>query len=367
MTDSADSWSPPSVETLLTTTLPFADADDLLHRIVGAWCAAFALQGCAMIWRNPFTVTGELAGAFADEEFNRQRLGVSVDVNESRDMALASHERLTTLAWHALQVGDETIGFVGTESTREIESFGDWMTTTARLLATMLTWESSLQQAKLAALGEFAAGAGHEINNPLAAIRGRAEQLLATESDPQRRQMLETIGAQAFRIRDMIGDTMLFARPPEMQREEVNLTELVAGVVANLTDDFNDRGVSLWGRRERVVLSYCDRVQLAIVISELIRNALHAVSDRGRITIDCVSMPEDQLPCLLRIADNGRGFSAEEREHCFDPFYSGRQAGRGLGFGLSKCWRIITEHGGTISLQESDGTEFCIRLPGVSV
>ena len=68
--------------------------------------------------------------------------------------------------------------------------------------------------AKLEALAEFAAGAGHEINNPLATIIGRAQLLLKDERDPQRRQMLLAIGAQAYRIRDMIGDAMLFGRPP---------------------------------------------------------------------------------------------------------------------------------------------------------
>ena len=69
-------------------------------------------------------------------------------------------------------------------------------------------------RAKLEALAEFAAGAGHEINNPVATIVGRAELLLKGETNPERRQALLTIGAQALRIRDMIGDLMVFARPP---------------------------------------------------------------------------------------------------------------------------------------------------------
>lgn len=73
--------------------------------------------------------------------------------------------------------------------------------------------ERVIEISKLEALGEFAAGAGHEINNPVATIAGRAQLLLASEVDSERRHALEIIGGQALRIRDMIGDVMLFARP----------------------------------------------------------------------------------------------------------------------------------------------------------
>ena len=89
---------------------------------------------------------------------------------------------------------------------------------------------------KLEALADFAAGAGHEINNPLATIIGRAQMLLKDETDPQKRQMLMSIGAQAYRIRDMIGDTMLFGRPPCPELQVVNLTEVVDRVLAKQAD-----------------------------------------------------------------------------------------------------------------------------------
>jgi signal transduction histidine kinase len=67
----------------------------------------------------------------------------------------------------------------------------------------------------------------------------------------------------------------------------------------------------------------------------------------------------------IRVADNGPGILPEHRRHLFDPFYSSRQAGRGLGFGLSKCWRIVTNHGGRIEVQSEpgQGATFTIRLP----
>src|SRR5436189_173395 len=84
-------------------------------------------------------------------------------------------------------------------------------------------FETELREAKLRALAEFAAGAGHEINNPVATIAGHVQLLLAGETDPERRQALLTIGGQAYRIRDMIGDAMLFARPPQPQQQASDL------------------------------------------------------------------------------------------------------------------------------------------------
>ena len=80
-----------------------------------------------------------------------------------------------------------------------------------------------LEQAKLEALKEFAYGAGHEINNPLANISARAQTLLKDEADPQRRQKLAAINTQAFRAHEMIADLMLFARPPAMHAERIEL------------------------------------------------------------------------------------------------------------------------------------------------
>src|SRR3974390_1641179 len=91
--------------------------------------------------------------------------------------------------------------------------------------------------AKLRALAEFAAGAGHEINNPVATIVGYVQQLLADERDPDRRHALATIGAQAYRIRDMIGDCMLFARPPQPQPEPLELAAVVREVAGRFAPD----------------------------------------------------------------------------------------------------------------------------------
>src|SRR5258708_33349929 len=94
-----------------------------------------------------------------------------------------------------------------------------------------------LTELKLRALAEFAAGAGNEINNRVATIVGYAQQLLAGEVDPDRRHALATIGAQAYRIRDMIGDVMLCARPPLPRPESLDLAFVVRELVAKVADE----------------------------------------------------------------------------------------------------------------------------------
>jgi signal transduction histidine kinase len=221
-------------------------------------------------------------------------------------------------------------------------------------------------QAKLNALAEFAAGAGHEINNPVATIVGRAELLLKNETDPERRHALLTIGAQALRIRDMIGDLMLFARPPKPELQRQSLPEAIADVLQRLEEHFRAKSLQVQREDDEDVPVLADPTQLRVVISNLLLNSVAASNPRGVIVVSAKHGVVGTTACgVLEIQDHGAGFSEIEREHLFDPFFSGRQAGRGLGFGLCKCWRIVEQHGGWIECESSPerGTVFRVFLP----
>ena len=103
----------------------------------------------------------------------------------------------------------------------------------------------ALEAEKLAALAEFAAGAGHEINNPLTVIAGRAQLLLRGEADPERRRDLAVIHAQAMRITEMIADLRLLAAPPELQLQVVDVDALVRDVVQSLRSAAEGRRVDV--------------------------------------------------------------------------------------------------------------------------
>lgn len=233
---------------------------------------------------------------------------------------------------------------------------------------------AQLEREKLAALKELAYGASHEINNPLANISTRAQALLRDETDPERRRKLATIAAQAFRANEMIADMMLFAKPPKLVRSAVDVAKLVDKVIRELTPDAKNQGtiVERSGQSDALVVSL-DETQIGVAVKAVIQNALEALGAGGRVDVvisPLISGENIDAPGVeIAVSDTGPGISPEVRRHLFDPFYSGREAGRGLGFGLAKCWRIVTDHGGKIEVESEmgRGSRFKIVLPGATV
>jgi signal transduction histidine kinase len=228
-------------------------------------------------------------------------------------------------------------------------------------------FEERLEREKLAALMELAYGAGHEINNPLANIAARAQTLLEDETDPERRRKLLAIHRQAMRAHEMIADLMLFARPPQLEIAAADLRQIVREVVDGERDLAAERAIELVCEAGDAPISVqVDATQLAVAIAAVIVNAIEAVGEQGRVVVIAREWCEgDVRSAEVIVRDNGPGISPTVRRHLFDPFFSGREAGRGLGFGLSKCWRIVTDHGGRIVVNnlEGGGAEFTILLP----
>ena len=126
----------------------------------------------------------------------------------------------------------------------------------------------------------------------------------------------------------------------------------------------------------QLVMQHENEIQLAEAVKALCRNALESVGVGGAVEVSVEAIAplrlavEDETTgscsgAVITVKDDGPGIPDPVRAHLFDPFFSGREAGRGLGFGLSKCWRIVTEHGGQIEVHssESEGTVFALRFP----
>jgi signal transduction histidine kinase len=223
----------------------------------------------------------------------------------------------------------------------------------------------ALEAAKLDALKELAYGASHEINNPLANIAARAQTLLRDEADPERRRALEAIHEQALRAHEMISDLMLFARPPRLDRQQVNISQMLERVKYELAEECRRRTINLQLRTDpRAPHVMADAAQLTVAVKALVANAIEAIGHRGRVDLG-VELIADGSTLQIAVHDNGPGVSPATRPHIFDPFFSGREAGRGLGFGLSKCWRIVREHGGNVTVCDNfdGGATFTIELP----
>jgi len=224
-----------------------------------------------------------------------------------------------------------------------------------------------LEREKLAALMELAYGAGHEINNPLANIVARAQTLLVDETDPERRRKLAAIHRQAMRAHEMIADLMLFARPPKLELAEIDLRDIVRQVVDEQADLAQERSIELKCEVGQTPIHVeADPTQLAVAVGAVLTNAIEAVGSKGHIMLSAREWSEGAVRSAeVIVRDDGPGISETVRRHLFDPFFSGREAGRGLGFGLSKCWRIVTDHGGRVVVDNIDGggAEFTILLP----
>ncbi|NQT39388.1 MAG: HAMP domain-containing histidine kinase [Planctomycetes bacterium] len=225
-------------------------------------------------------------------------------------------------------------------------------------------FQVTLESEKLESLAEFAAGAGHEINNPLTVIAGRAQMLLHSETDRERCRGLALMKVQAMRVHEMIADLRLFSRPPELDLQQTDLVEPIDSLLAKLAPRAAAHAIVLQRTGDPGPLeARVDEVQLTVALKAICENAIESIGHTGKID---VSLDGDDREIRIAVTDDGKGIPDDEvRRHLFDPYYSGRQAGRGLGFGLSKAWRIVTNHGGRIDVESEPkkGATFTIVLP----
>jgi putative nucleotidyltransferase with HDIG domain len=222
-----------------------------------------------------------------------------------------------------------------------------------------------LRRRSLAMIAEMAAGAAHELNNPLAVIAGRSQLLARTAADDRVKQEMAVIGEQARRCSEIVDELMDFAKPDPPQRRRFKLGEAVALWVAHWIEQgqLSRNQVNLEISDEAYVEA--DPRQIQGVFDELLRNALSAAPPESRqLTINCGRGPSDDRVALT-VTDNGQGMPPEVLEKARDPFFSHRSAGRGRGLGLSRAARWCEINGGVLRLSSEvgEGTTACVELP----
>lgn len=256
------------------------------------------------------------------------------------------------------------------------------------LLQDALTHQNSeettrLNALKLSALAEFAAGAGHEINNPLAVISGQAQYVLKQmEWFDVPAEEIEDVGAyleslrdkitpslqkiigQTQRVHQMLTDLMQFARPHPPHLQSVSTRKLIR-------DAADSQELLAQQRRVQMIvvgpetdeLLWADPKQALVALTGIVRNAIEAAPADGWARIRAELKSNRSLEIIVE--DNGHGPSAMACEHLFDPFYSGRNAGRGRGLGLPIAWRLARQQGGDVRFDGASGgvTRFVLTLP----
>ncbi|MES2525623.1 MAG: ATP-binding protein [Bdellovibrionota bacterium] len=231
----------------------------------------------------------------------------------------------------------------------------------------------SLHNAKLASIGQLAAGVGHEINNPLAILSGlisMTEQLLLNgTSQNDLSDKFRKMESSVIRISNIVKGLRTFARSDKDEVSDFDPYHLINETVDLLKDIYGKEGVSISIMADKIpVVMRGNRGRLQQVLVNLLSNAKDASIGQGVRAIKLMVIPlASELE--ISIKDNGSGIPAEIREKIFEPFFTTKDVNLGTGIGLSLVNTIVKEHEGKIELKSEigKGSEFRIRLPVKSV
>ncbi|MBI4806153.1 MAG: HDOD domain-containing protein [Desulfovibrio sp.] len=223
-----------------------------------------------------------------------------------------------------------------------------------------------LKTQRLAAVGQLAAGAAHEINNPLAIISARAQLLEMRETDESKKKGLRQMVEQIERISAILGSLMDFARPAAPRMEPMNPKDIADRVLGLMEGSLGNQGVAVARHYDPSVPDIrADCRQVEQVLLNLVLNAQHAMEGRpGTLTVGLAYKPE--IDCVVyTCADTGQGIPEENLEKIFDPFFTTKGEGKGTGLGLSTAYGIVQAHKGRISVESTpgEGTVFTVVLP----
>jgi signal transduction histidine kinase len=223
-----------------------------------------------------------------------------------------------------------------------------------------------VQSEKLASLGQLAAGAAHEINNPLTAILGYADVLIEESPAQTRPHTLgEKIREQARRTKDLVTNLLSFARQVPAEKQLLDLNTVLTGAVQLRNLDLREKHIRIELESRSVLPAVRgDPNQLLQVFYHLISNAVDAMETTGGGVLLIRTLREKGI-VVIEFSDTGPGL--QEPEKVFDPFYTTKPVGKGTGLGLSICYGVMQEHGGRITgfNRAEGGCTFRLELPAV--
>jgi two-component system sensor histidine kinase PhcS len=226
---------------------------------------------------------------------------------------------------------------------------------------------------KLASLGRMSAGMIHEINNPLNfATTGlftlrRKEKYLAPEQRADYAEVLKDVEEGVNRVKTIVSDLRMFTHPDTEERGPVVVSEVVTAARRFLHNESHDQvefqqevpaGQTIWANKNKLIH----------VLTNLLQNSLDALRTKTftdeKPTIHITSRAENGV-CILSVRDNGPGIKATHLDKIYDPFFTTKDVGEGMGLGLSICYRIVRESKGKISVKTEPGKfcEFTLEFP----
>ncbi len=330
------------------------------------------LEGRVLEWNSAYAEWTGIDKAEALGKHYATDLGGSFsDTNVSQEMAdLLSHREpvaLQNLSFSATESESRTVNLVGFPL-RDVEGevFGavivlEDVTERAQL-------EAQLQQsARLASVGELAAGVAHEVNNPLGSISSLAQMLLSSPGGEQS-DALRTIVDQVNRISGILGNLVDFSRARPAVKEQVEISEVVDSVVGLAKFNRKFRDIEIDRRLDPACPHITgDAGQIQQLLLNLLLNSADAMPTGGLVKIETDGHPpgEQSMALKIRVTDTGHGIPENQINRVFDPFFTTKPTGEGTGLGLSVCYGVVRSHDGEIAVESEEGfgTTFVIDLP----
>ncbi|MBK8821531.1 MAG: GAF domain-containing protein [Anaerolineales bacterium] len=238
----------------------------------------------------------------------------------------------------------------------------------ARMEAQRSAENRLIQAAKLAAVGEMAAGIAHELNNPLTTVTGFSELVLEELPDGSaHREELEMVLREARRASDVVRRLLDFSRQGERTRIRADINEVVNDVIALTRHLIHTNNVELRIElNESLPWVSIDHNQMKQVLLNLIHNALQAMPKGGELQVGTSTAKRDERDwVIMSVKDSGIGIKPADQERIFEPFFTTKGDRGGTGLGLSVTYGIITDHGGTIEIssEPDKGSTFAVWLP----
>jgi signal transduction histidine kinase len=225
------------------------------------------------------------------------------------------------------------------------------------------------RQQKLATLGTLAAGIAHEIRNPLTSLKARLYTLEKhLQAVPAARKDTDIISAEISRLERIVQDVLSFARPSDPKLETIPADTVIREVQGLIAPNLESRGVRLEVESSPQLLIRADSGHLKQVLINLVGNAAEAIDGPGTVTLRARAGRaalggRETDAVILEVADTGKGIPPEVEKRLFDPFFSTKETGTGLGLPIAA--RIVEKHGGALQYQTrpGHGTTFGVVLP----
>ncbi len=217
---------------------------------------------------------------------------------------------------------------------------------------------------KLAALGQLSAGIAHEIRNPLSSIK-MSLQILAKRMNPEGNDLkrFKIAEREVDHLEMLVSNILAFAKPVEPKKSPVELSKVLELAIDMAEKGIADKKIEIQTEFSEVLPVTVDAAMMADAFLNVIRNALEAVAEHGKIIVSLRYFDETHQSVAVEIKDNGSGINEEDMPHIFNPFFTRKNYGTGLGLSLVK--KIVDIHQGTIDIssKKNEGTTVLIVLP----